>query len=63
MNCTKKKRPCLRCGKKFSTTPEVRICSQCKNPNSFLGNRDKKNSYAGWHEASGGFDYYKDGRK
>lgn len=26
----KKLRPCLRCDKKFVTTPEVRMCSQCK---------------------------------
>ncbi len=30
----KKLRPCLRCDRKFITTPEVRICTPCKKPNA-----------------------------
>jgi hypothetical protein len=26
----KKMRPCLKCDKKFMTTPEIRLCSICK---------------------------------
>lgn len=29
-----KKRPCLKCDKPFMTTPEVRLCVQCKESGS-----------------------------
>lgn len=29
-------RPCLRCGEKFLTTPEYRICSSCREDEYYL---------------------------
>lgn len=41
-----KPRPCLRCDRKFSSPPEIRICARCKNDDTEYRERSRGVEYA-----------------